>query len=344
MSTSEPDLSAFPVIRIDQVPLVDSTILQNAVSEATELVKSMNSDEGPKPPLLFYLQRQLKAMLDELAGRDAKDRIHRFLAEKGLPLSSGAVSNNEDLQNNVSNQLAATEYINSSRQHESQTLKSVDSSWLAPGMRTFSAPDTLSTVAAAIAPVGSILEVDRKSSVPNKAFKRIPLPSELAWQDGNKAEQNSEKNNGNFSSRIRPHELKLSSPRGDEGIVKGDSSNEGVLISSRSECSEYATDDNDDVSVSLRSEGQLSTNSNSNKRGAKMKAPRRNTSASIANNNISNNNPERGSPSKKAATALYKDFGSQFLVAATEKKLRFYPKKVLIESSEEVRKRDRLDR
>jgi len=103
-------------------------------------------------------------------------------------------------------------------------------------------------------------------------------------------------------------------------------------------------DDNDDISVSMKSEGQVSTNSNSNKRGVKMKAPRRSTSVSTSNNNISNNNPDKVSPTKKASTALYKDFGSQFLVAATEKKLRFYPKKVVVESAEEVRKRDRLDR
>jgi hypothetical protein len=342
MNSSEPDLSAFPVIRIDQVPLVESTTLQNAISEATELVKAMNSDEGSKPPLLFYLQRQLKAMLDELASRDAKDRIHHFLAENGLSLTSAAVCDNDDLQNNLSNQSAATEYNNSSKRHEPRKLISGDS----PVMRTSSAPDSLSTVAAAaaIAPVGSSLEVDNKSSFPNRAFKRIPLPSELAWQDEKKGEQNLEKTKGNLSSRSRPHELKLSSSRGDEGMVKGNNNYEVELISSRTECSDHAADENDDVSVSMKSEGQVSTNSNSNKRGVKMKAPRRNTSVSIANNNISNNNPDKGSPTKKANTALYKDFGSQFLVAATEKKLRFYPKKLVAESSEEVRKRDRLDR
>lgn len=348
MSSPEPDLSAFPVIRIDQVPNVESNVLQNAILEATELAKSMNADEGPKPPLLFYLQRQLKAMYDELASRDAKNRIHNFLAGKNLLLTPLAISNN-DLQDNLHGQSATTEYSNSLRTEKSTVSKSTDYSRLAadvsPVMRTFSAPDALTTAVTAIGPLSSSLEVNNKPLVPKIAFKRIPLPSELAWQgDGIKSDQKSEKQEGKSSMTSRLHELKPSVWRGDEGITKGGDCKEDMLISSRSEGSKYAAENNDDVSISMRSEGQLSSNSYNNEYSAKKKAPRRSTSASISNNNISNNNPEKGSPSKKASTALYKDFGSQFLVAATEKKLRFYPKKVVVESSEEVKGRERVDR
>ena len=50
------------------------------------------------------------------------------------------------------------------------------------------------------------------------------------------------------------------------------------------------------------------------------------------------------SPNSKAQIALYKDFGTQFLVAGTEKKLRFYPDKVSSESVDDVRERDRSER
>lgn len=49
-------------------------------------------------------------------------------------------------------------------------------------------------------------------------------------------------------------------------------------------------------------------------------------------------------PSRRAIEAVHKNFGSVFMVAATERKKRFYPKKAVVESFEEIANRERLER
>ncbi len=49
-------------------------------------------------------------------------------------------------------------------------------------------------------------------------------------------------------------------------------------------------------------------------------------------------------PDKKSVAALFENFGSMFVVAATEKRRRFHPKKKQEESIEEVKERERCER
>jgi hypothetical protein len=55
--------------------------------------------------------------------------------------------------------------------------------------------------------------------------------------------------------------------------------------------------------------------------------------------------PPTENPSKKSLEVIYKNFGNEFIVAATEKKKRFYPaKKQPVESIQEIKNRERAER
>lgn len=58
----------------------------------------------------------------------------------------------------------------------------------------------------------------------------------------------------------------------------------------------------------------------------------------------SQHNDPDNNPSKKSIEVVYKNFGNEFIVAATEKKKRFYPAKKPTESIEEIKNRERNER
>ena len=64
------DLSAYPVIRLDQLSLLDKSTLARAKVDVSELLVSLRSDE-PSSQMIFYLQKQLDAMSAEEVRREA---------------------------------------------------------------------------------------------------------------------------------------------------------------------------------------------------------------------------------------------------------------------------------
>lgn len=54
--------------------------------------------------------------------------------------------------------------------------------------------------------------------------------------------------------------------------------------------------------------------------------------------------PRSGQPSRRSMAALEQNFGNEFVVGATERKRRFYPKKVVQETEEQIRARARESR
>jgi hypothetical protein len=310
MSFDSIDLSAFPVIRIDQIPHAESEVLKNAISEVTELVESMISCKGPKPPLLSYLRRQLEGMHAELVERGAKERINRLLSSvDSVRVQDSYITNYGDkIASDVGLQ-STTEVTNTISRNRLSNTKST--------------PELAKNFM-------SELEILDSSRIQNSAYNRIPLPSELRRKESLKLKELPAADNAVFLNSttdacLRMHNSSLSSD------VPVASSNAADASKSQ------GVNDDDIFSMCSRSDsiGDKATKAGSVNRG--RKSSRRSAV-------MSNNDPVTGCPSKKATAALYKDFGSQFLVAATEKKIRFYPKKAVFETDDEISERNRNDR
>jgi len=74
------DLSGFPVIRIDQIPLIDSDTLVQAQKDVKSLIASMLAESDTVPPMVHYLRKQNEATAAELMNRLAQERINSLLS------------------------------------------------------------------------------------------------------------------------------------------------------------------------------------------------------------------------------------------------------------------------
>jgi len=94
----EADLSAYPIIRLDQVPLLDDATLRKAQADAFDLSNTLRT-EDPCSKLLFFLQKQLDAMRSEEGKRAAQSRVQNLLAgiEDALSSSNELVKHSEEL-------------------------------------------------------------------------------------------------------------------------------------------------------------------------------------------------------------------------------------------------------
>ena len=82
-ATGDADMAGFPVLRLDQIALVETEMLEKALEEVPELVVGMHEDAArtgePVPKLASYLQRQIDAMNAELTKRHAEERVFSIL-------------------------------------------------------------------------------------------------------------------------------------------------------------------------------------------------------------------------------------------------------------------------
>jgi hypothetical protein len=306
MSFDGIDLSAFPVIRIDQIQYAESRVLRNAISEVTELVGSMISCKGPKPPLLSYFRRQLEGMHAELVERGAKERIDRLLSSVDfVGIQDSYITDQGDkIASNFGLQ-SVTNTISRSRLSNSKSTPEL-------------AKNSVS------------VDISDSSKIQKAAYNRIPLPSELRRKESLRqkellAANSTVSSDSTTDACLSMHKSSLSSD------ITAASSNAVDAFKS------LGVNDDDTLSTCSRPDsiGDKATKAGSASRG--RKSSRRSAL-------MSNNDPVTGSPSKKATAALYKDFGSQFLVAATEKKIRFYLKKAVFETDDEIRERSKNDR
>ena len=78
----EPDLSAFPILRIDQIPFLTKELLRDAEVDLLVLIQSLNHDksESPEDPMLRYVLKQLQEIREELIRRAASERIQILLS------------------------------------------------------------------------------------------------------------------------------------------------------------------------------------------------------------------------------------------------------------------------
>jgi hypothetical protein len=70
-----PDMGAFPVLRLDQIPRIDSDTLLRSKVDSQALITDLERENETPPKLVFYLRRQLESIDKELALRAADARI-----------------------------------------------------------------------------------------------------------------------------------------------------------------------------------------------------------------------------------------------------------------------------
>ena len=270
-------MTAFPIIRIDQIPIMPSDILRNAVSEIIDLEQSLVTDEGPKHPLLFYLQQQLAIMHFELLDRAARERIGRLLRGEGIFETRKSFIAQHDTEE--SKKCATT---SAQRKH-------------------------LLTVENRIRPERKLQTVMK--DIPADP-SRMPLDIPTVSTAHRKA----------ASEDLATH------------------SRSGIVIAA--EADNDAGDKNDDSDIGdndSETDPPIKRNVNDQiVQHDKMMVRRQ--------KGMSNNVPIVADMMKRAETALYKDFGNQFLVAGTERKSRYRPKKAEVKTHEELLEGVRLER
>ena len=306
------DLSGYPIIRIDQISLVASAVLSKAEPEVLDLMASLNAEEGPKPPLLYYLQRQLDAMRKELAERSAHERIESIL--KGTHLIDEPTSMTR-MQSSSSSSVISRDASN-------------------PSNHTTAVPSFPSSSSSNVVAPAPTIPAIPTPNVPVVAFKRIPLPSELARQNPPTVPNTVERMIPSTTSSTSNH---METPTSRNRTISSSRDEEDDSVSSEGGTSRMTSASSQgrshDIDSRANREDQPGTNE-------KKRPPRRSTS--LRENRASAVVDTNNSPSKK--TKIVRPFGSEFSVAATEKRIRFFPKKETKETVEELRAKDRLER
>lgn len=174
----EPDLSGFPIIRVDQIPIIDTNILRDVDVESAILLSSLMRELDPynsdtKPPMISYLQRQIKNVKEELARRLASSRIDDMLRSAKEVLDSGSttVTGETDSALFVKNpHLQSQIHINTETPRQEITTRQPLSAPSKPGsiMASVGSHD--------IAPGGYEAP---SMALQSSSFRPLPLPSEL---------------------------------------------------------------------------------------------------------------------------------------------------------------------
>ncbi len=84
-SKTEVDLSAFPIVRLDQIQYLDNDTLHKAKDELLELIET---SDGTNTKWVGYLQKQYDAMHREELNRQAELRIQQLLSGAINPLET----------------------------------------------------------------------------------------------------------------------------------------------------------------------------------------------------------------------------------------------------------------
>jgi hypothetical protein len=261
--SNDPDLDGFPVLRIDQIPLISTDILERANVEVLDLIESVKSDGDSQKSLVYYLYRQLNEMEKEVAKRAAEDRVMSLLTGTERAL----------------NRMDHPKIITPKRVQSISSLPTPNIMHETPNKRISTSQSDHSAERRK-----EPIDIKEPTEAPRPML--IPLPSELRRRE--------------LASAV--------------STVHNDSENVSV-ISSRSSGGEGHTPS---------SPGGVSEHSG----GGSRLRPR----------------PKSGQPTRRSQAALEENFGSAFVVGATERKKRFYPKKVVQETEEQVRARARESR
>lgn len=81
-NTKNLDLDGFPILRLDQISLIDTNLLSQAQVEVHELIQKMNQEKNnnsTQKSLIYYLNKQLNEMNKEITKRIAEERVLALL-------------------------------------------------------------------------------------------------------------------------------------------------------------------------------------------------------------------------------------------------------------------------
>lgn len=337
MSNQAPDLGAYPVIRIDQIPLVSSDMLEKADRDVRELLYSLHEDasrEGTPPPkLALYLQRQIDAMTQELARRAAGSRVDALLrgaAELFSEYNAGTTRSAAPLDGGTS--LTST---------------------ILP--KTLTRPERFKPL-----PLPSELNAIQPEQQ-KRSQSASSAPSE-AGGAGSRAPSVSSAPRPQSGTSITSHTRSRRDSSSNDGPTLTDLTGEGGPDSAETELGARGggssiggdVEVSDEVSqstnlLSTRSDGDYPASQPQSRSRRRPPQPAQlsreaGTQDHLEENSWGRRPGDRNQPSKKALAAVFENFGSQFVVAATERRVRFIPKKKEALSVEEIRAKERLER
>lgn len=279
------DLDGYPVLRIDQITNIDSKVLRKAEPDVIILLESIKNDKSQEK-LMYYLQRQIEAMKNELVKRAANDRVQAMLmGTEEVFIDYNKI--NEDKNKNLTPRVKP------------------------PKRNSSAASDKSSNITPVPIPI------------PIKAFKPILTPSEILRQQqlNNPPKPIAIKDNNSSLLSIDANESESSASL--SSIIDNNLSNHDFSPSPLSSSS---------VNKIFVSSTPPSTSTSGILDSDTIKTKRRPKSSS-ASTSVSVIDCHR----KPQNFDISQNFGSQFVVAATEKKKRFYPKKKQVESQEEIK-------
>lgn len=272
MSDGEIDLTAFPVVRLDQIGLLNDEQLARAITEVGDLLRDANA---PQQKMTKYLAKQYDLMSAESNQRKAALRVQQLL--------SGALDSMETYSPRIP---SSTELLSSASSQKNIT------------------PFGLGHDSTPVPPASEKLKV----------LKDMPLSATTRDQMETK------------STRSRVEEGKKLDGTSFQPSKEFIPLTSAALTASSSAVSTSSMPSEVPVCDTPRSVGS-----------SKSGRSRRPLSAI--------GGEEDNGPSKKSVDIVYRNFGSEFIVAATEKKRRFAPKKKAPEESvEEIKNRERLER
>jgi hypothetical protein len=256
----------YPVLRIDQLPLIESSILVEAEKDVIDLIESLRKEGDAQMSLIYYLNRQIDAMQKELSSRAAEDRVRALLE------GTTALLTNQSYYKPQTPPRIIPNFSNPKNENDSQGHSKIYSSQTEEITPSFKAPIDMKSSRR----VNSMEQMKNSvTTTKNSEFGPL-LPMSL-----------------NAELRSQSANEKKSAPISE------------VVSSSRSVHSDHS--DNETINSTLK-------------------------------------RPSSSNPSRRAKLVIEENFGNAFIVGATEKKVRYYPKKVEKLTEEQILERARDSR
>ena len=341
MSTEDIDLTAFPVLRLDQIKIIDSSILKKAEIELNELIKSSLDDQNhanhfgdisgeadPQldPPFVKYLRKLVNAITMELTQRVANARIQELLQHPSIDSTDVHIGGYDSIRRNDDEGRNGKSIMTHSSTTRSDNRNTVINNTVITA--TADSPSFITNTSALATSTSNKVAIP--FPIASAAFKPLPLPSQLKRQS-------------TLASKARDTTT-FDSIKNDTDIRTSLSATTG-LISSRSI---NGLDDNGNNSQYQHHNVNSDTDDNTTQ----------STTISIKSTsaidqsffNTHTQRPQSGSatstrPSRKALNVVNQNFGKAFIVAGEGKKRRpVVVKRAAEESEEEIKTRERADR
>lgn len=341
-----PDLDGYPILRIDQLSLIEISTLEKSIPDAKALIVNLREESlacgGGKSQksMIKYLQKQIDQTEKEIATRSAKDRVNALLSGtkellvQAIPPST-STSNKEKDKGKHEERIAA--FLSEPKPMSSNHPDGSKNTSM------MSVPNIEQTQSHTLT---------QHNPPPVAFYQPIPLPSQLA------AAANG---NGNFNKpKLSRAQAKEEEGEGGEVLHVSRSAGSyiergGEVLTSRSSggLTHHSSSSSlgELASTSANSSGASSNNNNHDhfsRNGSDVVAkPKRRPRSGNAVSSSDNNKPKSiysqanltGTTEKQNQMAIQQNFGNAFMVGATEKKKRFYPKKVVLETEAERREK-----